>query len=176
MYPIWPWVEHRATFPRGLLRALPWRRCTVGSSDRIRMIDLQPLLPLPRAPATRTRNPDLGAPCCVGCPAVSSKKPGVAPTPSGLPASQPGSQKWATASNCTQHHQPSSARHGTARHGDKGAFSGPAVAIEPVCACRILSLSLLVLILILSASTLICPRGAEPCTHAPNTGIARVTS
>lgn len=55
------------------------RGSAAGSSDRIRMIDLQPLVPLPRALPLALAIPNLGAPCRVTQQFPS--KSGVAPAP-----------------------------------------------------------------------------------------------
>lgn len=178
MYDMWVHVctmylrpEYRALVLRGFLvhchdTGLCSWSTTAGSSDRIRMIDLQPLLPPPNGPANLPlvlAIPNLGgaAPCN---PAISIKIRGCTST---TKPSKPGAQKWTTAYNRTQNHhqrQRSAARR-------PGGFSGPAVGMEPVWVCGCVDACLSLHVLIFPPFTLICPRGAEPCTHAPNIGI-----
>lgn len=135
----------------------PARGSAARSSDRIRMIDLQPLVPLAMALPLALAIPNLGAPCRVTQQFPS--KSGVAPAPPSPPARLP------KMGHRLQLHHPASpasasARHGAdaARHGDRVPPSGPAVGIEPppcvwVCVCgyvcvhvsRFLSWSFLVL-------------------------------
>lgn len=124
--------EYRALFLRGLHRALPqhWSSVSVGSSDRIRMIDLPPLLPPSMALQLALAIPTwgilggggggLGAVPCN--PAISIKIRGCTSTTKPTsPAPKNGPRPQIA---------PKTTSVSAARR--QVAFSGPAVGIEPV--------------------------------------------